>query len=70
MDESSYAGLKVIYFVARIAITIYCVNKAGKLNRSKGGWGVFGFLLPILALIWIQFMKPKMVWDDQSEQKE
>ena len=70
MDEGSYAVLQVILFAARIGITIYCVNKAGQLNRSKGGWGVFGFFLPIIALIWIQFMKPKMVWDDQSGQNE
>jgi hypothetical protein len=59
MDQSSYAGLQIILFIVRIFITIYCVNKAGELNRSKGGWGVFGFFLPIVAIIWIQFMKPK-----------
>ncbi len=62
-------ALPLILLVLRIVITIYCVNKAGDLNRSKGGWGIFAFLLPIVALIWIQFMKPKMVWDDQSGEK-
>jgi hypothetical protein len=61
MDQSSYATFQVILLVVRIVITIYCVNKAGELNRSKGGWGVFGFFLPIIALIWIQFMKPKNI---------
>lgn len=58
MDQSSNAILQVVLLVVRIVITIYCVNKAGELNRSKGGWGIFGFFLPIVALIWIQFMKP------------
>jgi hypothetical protein len=70
MDEGSYAVLQIILLAVRIGITVYCVNKAGELNRSKGGWGVFGFFLPIIALIWIQFMKPKMVWDDQSGKNE
>ncbi|MAZ72340.1 MAG: hypothetical protein CMC70_04250 [Flavobacteriaceae bacterium] len=62
--------ITLIFLALRIGITIYCVNKAGELNRSKGGWGIFGFLLPIIALIWIQFMKPKIVWDDRSGQHE
>ena len=47
----------------RIVGAIVCVNKAKELNRSTGGWGFFGFASPILAMIWIQFMKPIMVWD-------
>ena len=70
MDEGGYAIMQIFLLVVRIGITFYCVNKAGELNRSKGGWGVFGFFLPIIALIWIQFMKPKMVWEDQSGQNE
>jgi len=58
MDQPNY-GLTAILFIFRIVITVYCVNKAGKLNRSKFGWGVFAFILPLIALIWIQFMKPK-----------
>ena len=44
--------------VARIAVPIYNVNRARKLNRSKFGWGLFGFLLPFVALICIQIVKP------------
>ena len=58
MDPQSYAMLQIFLMIVRIGITIYCVWKAGELNRSKWGWGFFGFFLPILALIWIQFMKP------------
>ncbi len=69
MNDSGGAIFTIVLLVIRIIITVYCVNKAGDLNRSKGGWGIFGFLLPIVALIWIQFMKPKMIWEDQSEAK-
>lgn len=61
--------LYVILLGVRIFITIYCVNKAKALNRSTAGWGIFGFLLPIVAIIWIQFMKPVMVWDRNPEMK-
>lgn len=47
----------------RIVAVIVCVNKAKELNRSAGGWGFFGFISPILAMICIQFMKPVMLWD-------
>jgi hypothetical protein len=63
MDQESYAIFQVILLVVRIIITFYCINKAGELNRSKAGWGIFGFIFPIVALIWIQFMKPKIIWD-------
>jgi len=55
--------LQFFLFVLRIIITVYCVNKAKKLNRSVWGWGLFGFFIPVIALIWIQFMKPKMIWN-------
>ncbi len=63
--ESEYAFIQIILFVLRIVITVYCVGKAKDLNRSQLGWGVFAFILPILALIWIQFMKPRMQWESE-----
>jgi len=62
------AVIQLVFFIVRILITIHVVKKAGAMNRSKGGWGFFGFFLPIVAIIWIQFMKPKMLWD-QSDQR-
>jgi hypothetical protein len=53
----------VIILILRIFGAIYCSDKAGKLNRSKGGWGFFGFISPIVAIIWIQFKKPKVDWE-------
>ena len=60
--EPEYAFIQIIFFVIRIIITVYCIDKAKELNRSRIGWGIFAFFIPILALIWIQFMKPKMEW--------
>jgi hypothetical protein len=51
----------------RIIGAVVCSNKAKELNRSTGGWGFFGFLSPIIAMIWIQFMKPVMVWDSNLD---
>ena len=58
----------LIVLVLRIVGVVVCSNKAGELNRSKGGWGFFGFVSPILAMIWIQFMKPNMVWENDNKE--
>jgi hypothetical protein len=57
----------LIGLVLRIVGVIVCSNKAKELNRSQGGWGFFGFISPIIAMIWIQFMKPIMSWEKQSK---
>jgi len=57
------ALVPILLLGLRVLGVIVCVNKAKELNRSTGGWGFFGFISPILAMIWIQFMKPVMVWD-------
>ncbi|MFT7157189.1 MAG: hypothetical protein ACI8Q1_002206 [Parvicella sp.] len=63
--DGTAAIVNLIAIVIRIMITVYCINKAEKLNRRKFGWGVFGFFLPIIAIIWIQFMKPNIDWEKQ-----
>ena len=64
------ALVPILVIGLRIAGVIVCSNKAEELNRSKGGWGFFGFVSPILAMIWIQFMKPVMKWDENVELTE
>lgn len=66
MDEETIITLRIIGLIVRILITIYCVNKAANLNRSQLGWGLFGFFIPIVAVIWIQFMKPVIKWEDHN----
>jgi hypothetical protein len=54
----------ICYLLLRIGAILICVYKAKSLNRGAGRWGLFGFCLPIPAIIWIQFMKPIMKWDE------
>jgi len=60
-------GIAIVLLGLRIVGAVVCSNKAKTLNRSTGGWGFFGFVSPILAMIWIQFMKPIMVWDSNVD---
>lgn len=53
----------ILMILLRVFGTVVCVIKAKKINRSEAGWGLFGFVFPIVAMIWIQFMKPIMVWN-------
>lgn len=54
----------ILTLVFRVVGAVVCYNKAEKLNRSTGGWTFFGIILPLIAIIWIQFMKPKIDWDN------
>ncbi|MBK7035464.1 MAG: hypothetical protein IPH42_03730 [Bacteroidetes bacterium] len=50
----------ILFFLGiRILITVYCIKRAGLLNRDKTIWGVFGFLSPLIAIIILSFLKPK-----------
>ena len=60
----------IVQLILRIVGVVVCSNKAKELNRSTGGWGFFGFVSPIIAMIWIQFMKPVMVWDRNLDLNE
>ena len=53
----------VVQLVLRIVGVIVCSNKAKELNRNSGGWGFFGFLSPIIAMIWINCLKPITDWE-------
>jgi len=65
--EDGKAVFMILSFVLRIIGAFVCSSKAKELNRSTGGWGFFGFISPIIAMIWIQFMKPIMVWDSKVD---
>lgn len=66
MAGNEEAVFRILNVVFRIVITVICVNKAKKLNRNAFGWGFFGLILPIIAIIWIQFMKPKTHWEEEK----
>jgi len=69
MDDGR-AVFMILGFILRIVGAVVCSNKAKKLNRSTGVWGFFGFISPIIAMIWIQFMKPIMVWENNVDIKK
>lgn len=50
--------------IIRIIAIIICVHRAGKLNRNKFGWGIFGFIFPLPAVIWIYCLKIHKNWVD------
>lgn len=64
-NDATAAGL-LILAAFRIGVTIYCANRADKMNRSGLGWGVLGFVFPIIALIAIHLVKPRTVWEADS----
>ena len=64
--QSGEPVLIVLQLVLRLVGIIVCVNKAKALNRNTGGWGFFGFCMPIVAMIWIHCLKPLTNWHNQS----
>jgi hypothetical protein len=57
----------IFMMILRLVGIIVCVNKAKELNRSQTGWGFFGFFMPIVAMIWVHNIKPKVRWENQSD---
>ena len=66
-NDGSAAIFMVFSLILRIVGAIVCVNKAKELNRSTGGWGFFGFFMPIIAMIWVNCMKPNVEWENKSD---
>lgn len=56
----------IFQLLIRLVGIIVCVNRAKELNRSQGGWGFFGFLIPVVAMIWVYCLKPKVNWENHS----
>jgi arginine exporter protein ArgO len=61
--EGGAAVILIVGLVLRIVGAIVCSNKAKELNRNSGGWGMFGFISPIIAMIWIHCLNPIIIWD-------
>ena len=59
----------IIQLILRFVGIFVCSNKAKELNRSSGGWGFFGFVSPIIAMIWIHCLKPVTIWEQNSSIK-
>lgn len=60
-DDAVTIIITLILLTLRILITVFCVNRAKKLNRDTGGWGIFGFFFPLIAFIWILCLETKYI---------
>ena len=58
----------VISLILRIIGAVVCSNRAKEINRSSS-WGFWGFISPIIAMIWIYCLKPKTIWDKNTDMK-
>lgn len=59
----------IVFLVPRIFGGIYCSKKAIQLNRSAGGWAVFGITTPIVAIIWVNSVKKRISWSTEKNIK-
>lgn len=60
-DYDVRAAVNALFVLARIPLSIYVVQIAGRLNRNQIVWGIFGFFLPTFTLIVIGLLKKKML---------
>jgi hypothetical protein len=56
----------LVNLVLRICGVYYCSDKAVNLNRNSSRWGLFGFLSPIVAMIWISNINPIISWEENA----
>ena len=59
----------ILTLVLHVCIGVFCVVRAGKLNRDQWGWGILGFTVSGLALLLILFAKPKTSWETVDDEK-
>lgn len=66
-DQQHHALVMLITGMLRIVGAIYCGTEADKLNRSVVGWVLFGLGFPIIAMIWISFLKPIIKFEEPKD---
>jgi hypothetical protein len=67
-NDGGMTGMFMILgLILRVIGLFFCKDKAKELNRSTGGWATFGFLSPIVAMIWISCLKPIMKWEENEK---
>ena len=60
-------GLLIFSLLLSVCGAFVCSDKAKKLNRDSTAWGLFGFFLPIVAMIWVNCVKPKVAWNNPDK---
>lgn len=64
MDSNQMASIiLLLQFILRIAGSVFCNNRAEKLNRGTSRWGWLGFFFPVVAMIWILCLRPNVKWE-------
>lgn len=59
----------IFLLIIRVLAANYCTSRARLLNRNVLGWGIFGFVSPLLACLWIKGLRTKTsqtAYDDAS----
>ena len=51
-------GVYLVLIILKIIGTYVCSSTAKELNRNSLCWGIFGFLSPIIAMIWVNCLSP------------
>jgi len=67
MDVGVLSLVIFIGIILRLVGVIVCNEKAEKLNRSTVNWGIFGFFMPILAMIIISFLPANVDFIERKE---
>ncbi len=58
------SAISIALLCIAVFSAVWIVNIAQKLNRNQTGWGIFGFILPFLALIIIGFQRKRLYNND------
>lgn len=51
--------LQPLLIFVRLLACFYSINEARKHNKNLVKWGLLGFLLPLIAVLWILYKFPK-----------
>lgn len=43
-----------------------CQTQAVILNRNQFKWSIIGFVIPVIAMIWIHCLKPVTNWEENN----
>jgi len=71
IDTDAAPVVSIFLLAARIGAVVWCINIAKRQNRDSGGWGIFAFLLPSIALIILGCMKKlKKPSSDNSDKED
>ena len=65
-EEEQYALTMMFNGIIRVIAMFVCGTKANTLNRNVFGWVIFGLFFPIIAMIWVNCIKPIVKFEDSE----